>query len=109
MPGKTRILFPAVRVAALPFAASAEPFGKSTPDMFNSVLLTIQQASDAALPAHSGHKATVLVDALCAGAICGMRHWHAVGGRVNLSFVPREMVRRLAADVQPSPESLDRN
>jgi hypothetical protein len=126
------------RIAALPFAASAETMGKTELDMFNGASLTIQQASDVALQAHPGtlaavafgdengravfeavviggdgqpwtvqidaktgevfasglssamccsHEAAVfLVDALCAGAVCGLRHRHGIGGRLVLSL-----------------------
>ncbi|MDX2485349.1 MAG: PepSY domain-containing protein [Pseudodonghicola sp.] len=56
---KTMILFPAALIAALPFAASAETMDQSELDMFRGAALTIQQASDAALQAHSGTLAAV--------------------------------------------------
>ncbi len=56
---KTLILFPVALLGILPFAASAETMNQGELDMFRSASLTIQQAGDAALKAHSGTLAAV--------------------------------------------------
>lgn len=56
---KTMIRFPAALIRALPFAASAETMGQSEIEMFRSASLTIQQAGDADLKAHSRTLAAV--------------------------------------------------
>lgn len=56
---KTMILFPAALIGALPFAASAEPMAPSDVELFRGAAVTIQQAGDAALRAHSGTLAAV--------------------------------------------------
>lgn len=59
MTKKTLILLPVALVAALPFSASAETMDATELDMFSAASLTLQQASDAALQAHSGALAAV--------------------------------------------------
>ncbi|WP_027256037.1 PepSY domain-containing protein [Leisingera aquimarina] len=59
MPRTSKIFLPAVLLAALPFAASAETMDQSELDMFRSASLTISQAGDAALQAHAGTLAAV--------------------------------------------------
>ena len=59
MTKKALILLPAALVVALPFAASAEAMDAAELDMFSAASLTLQQASDAALQAHSGMLAAV--------------------------------------------------
>lgn len=56
---KTMTLFPAALIATLPFAALAGTMDETELEMFRGASVTIQQASDAALKAHSGTLAAV--------------------------------------------------
>ena len=56
---KTMILLPAALLGDLPFAASAETMDRTELAMFRTASLTISQAGDLALQAHTGTLAAI--------------------------------------------------
>lgn len=56
---KTMILLPGALLGALPFAASAETMDRTELAMFRTASLTISQAGDLALQAHTGTLAAI--------------------------------------------------